>query len=252
MKYLVLTLPFLLVTVSQAASLPINHDARLQAGAIASLKADAYAADDKIGISPLFLYDNNRFYLEGAEGGYYPYKDSQNWVRIGLSYDDTHFEPKDAKSTQLKQLDERKPSINAHVSYMHITPVGGFEIKAAKDISNHSDGQIISLTHRSKFTFLDDNLTVYPKVGATWYDKKHNNYYYGVSDAEVAKSGLRSYQAKSGISPYISASAFYKINDRISAFGNQKFEWLSSTQKDSPLTDGSTKSSTSLGLLYQF
>lgn len=224
----------------------------LTVGALATFGASDYAVDDKVSAVPLFLYDNGRIYAEGAEFGAYPLKNDKHWVRVGVSYDGRQFDPNDAKIATLRHLDERKSSINAHASYMYITPIGGFELKATTDILDKSDGQTLALAHRSRFHFYGNKLTIYPKFGVTWHSDDYNNYYYGVSSAESVHTGVRQYHAKSGISPFVSVSAKYRLYDKVGIFANQRVEWLSSTQKDSPLTDDNTKATTSIGMTYDF
>ncbi len=57
-----------------AQTLAVEKDAPLTVGALASIHQSAYHVDDKITAVPLLLYDNNRFYLEGTDAGFYPYK----------------------------------------------------------------------------------------------------------------------------------------------------------------------------------
>lgn len=235
-----------------AQSLPTDPNAKLTAGVLASFGSSGFAVDDKLSAVPLVLYDNNRLYAEGSDFGLYPYKDDKHWVKVGLTYDGTNFDPQDAKSPALRTLDERKSSVNAHASYMYITPVGGFELKASTDVLDRSGGQKIALAHRSKFTLLDDKLTLYPKVGAVWQGSDYNNYYYGVSEAENQRTGAQKYIAKSSTAPFVSLSAKYQFSEHFGVFGNQNVQWLSSTQKDSPLTDDSVDVATNVGLTYTF
>ncbi len=244
-----------LIGISQAhaseyKSLPVNKDARLTIGASATYNADAYRTDNSLIVLPQAFYDNNRLYIEGAELGAYPYKDDKHHIRVGLSYDGRSFDPSDADSSELKLLDKRDASALAHVSYMRVTPVGGFRAKLTTDLLGKHDGQTLSLAHISRFSHGD--LTVYPSVGVTWQSKDYNQYYYGVSAAESARSGVAAYEAKSSWSPFISATAQYQATDHVSVFANQRLEWLSSTQKDSPMTDGSLSSTTRLGVNYRF
>ncbi|MDO5652411.1 MAG: MipA/OmpV family protein [Moraxella sp.] len=245
-----LALTPLLPISAMAGSLPIDNSARLSIGANVGYVASAYDTDNKVSILPQAFYDNNRLYLEGAEGGVYVYKDAQHQVRIGLTYDGRSFDPDDAKNDALKQLDERKTSVQAHASYMRITPIGGIKIKATTDISGRHDGSTLSLSHLSKFTH--GKATLYPAFGLTWHSEDYNQYYYGVSVNEAQRSGIAAYQAKDGISPFVSATLNYDLTDKITLFGNQRVEWLSSSQKDSPMTDGSINSTTRLGLTYNF
>lgn len=224
----------------------------LTVGALATFGTSDYAVDDKVSAVPLFLYDNGRFYAEGSEIGAYPFKNDKHWVRVGASYDGRNFNPDDAETPELRGLDKRKSSVNAHASYMYITPIGGFELKATTDVLDKSGGQTLAVAHRSRFQFYDDKLTIYPKFGATWHSDDYNDYYYGVSADENARTGVRQYTAKSGISPFVAVSAKYRLHDKVGIFANQRVEWLSSAQKDSPLTDDSTKATTSVGITYDF
>lgn len=239
-----------LASVSPDSQLPIDKDARLTLGVSATYNATAYKADNNISYFPVGSFDNNHLYIEGAEAGFYPYKDSNDQVRIGLSYDGREFRPDDADDAVMKNLDKRDWSVLAHASYMHITPYGGFKIKAATDVLSRHDGQTVSLSHLSKFN--KDKLTIYPEIGAVWQSKDYNQYYYGVPADESTRTGIVQYDAKSGVMPFVAATATYKINDHFSVFGNQRVEWLSSTQKDSPLTDGSVDSKTRFGVNYTF
>lgn len=237
--------------MAHSQSLPVDKNETLTIGALATFGQSEYAVDDKTGIAPLFLYDNNRLYLEGTEAGFYAYKDHQHWLRGGLSYDTRHFDPDNATGL-LKGLDERKTSVNAHASYMYISPIGGFEFKVATDVLGRSNAQTFTVAHRSKFDVLDNTLTIYPKIGATWHSKDYNNYYYGVSAKESALVDIAPYTAKSSYSPFVSVSAKYKITQHLGLFGSQHVEWLSATQKDSPLTDDKLKSIARLGITYTF
>lgn len=239
-----------LATVSPEGRLAVNEDARLSVGVNVTHHSKAHANDDDFTIMPQAFYDNNRWYIEGAEAGYYPYKDNKNHLRVGVSYDGRDFDPSDATQDSLKSLDKRDWSALAHASYMHITPYGGLKAKITTDALNRHNGQTITLSHLSKFT--KDKVTIYPEFGVTWQSKKYNQYYYGVSAEESARSGVESYQADSGFVPFVTATASYQLNDHLSVFGNQRVEWLSSTQKNSPMTDGALDSKTRLGVNYKF
>lgn len=253
MRYfaLISTLPFFGLAYQAAAnSLPINPEARLQVGANVGYTISAYDVENTTSILPQAFYDNNRLYLEGSEGGFYPYKSQKHHVRLGISYDGREFDPSDANTSALQQLDERQWSALFHASYMYITPVGGFKIKVAQDALNRHDGTAITVSHLSKFN--QGNVTIYPVIGATWYDDKYNSYYYGVSQSESDKSGLTTQTINADISPFVSVAVNYKLNERMALFVNQKAEWLSGSQKDSQLVDGKVQATTRLGVNYTF
>lgn len=255
MKYVLLT--FALFSLFSTSAYADNiqtksHLDGLTVGALASFSSNTYAVDDKIGVIPLVLYDNDFFYMEGSELGFYGHKDDKNWFRVGASYDARHFNPENAKIDALKALDERKPSANIVLSYMRITPIGGLEIKAGTDMMDRSGGQTVSFAHRSRFVLADDKLTIYPKFGAIWHSDDYNNYYYGVSIDESTRAGIQEYKPKDGISPFVGVSVKYQFSKQFGIFGNQNVQWLSSTQKDSPLTDDKIDVGTNLGVTYTF
>ena len=72
---------------------------------------------------------------------------------------------------------------------MRITPVGGFRAQYATDVLDRSGGNIARLSYLGKIT--KDKLTVYPSVGFEYHDADHNQYYYGVSDTESARTRPR-------------------------------------------------------------
>lgn len=241
-----------LIALFSATTVHASDNEPFTVGAVASFGSSDYATDDKVTFVPLFLYDNDVVYLEGSEAGVYALKNDKHWARLGVSHEGRHFEPSDAKQNALRGLDERKSSVNAQASYMYITPVGGFEAKITSDVLGKSDAQTLSLTHRSRFKFADDRLTIYPRIGVTWYSDDYNEYYYGVSAQESARTGVSEYRSKSGLSPFVAVSARYRLFDKVGLFAHHRTEWLSSDQKNSPLTDDSTKTVVGAGITYDF
>lgn len=239
-------------TSAIAAQLPTDPTAKLKVGLNAGLANYGYHSDNAVSVLPHAFYDNNDWYIEGSEAGYYPYKDNKNHLRVGVSYDGRSFDPESAKITDLTTLDERQSSVLAHASYMHITPIGGFRAKVAIDALARYEGVSASLAHLSKFNFLDDKLTVYPSVGVAWHSKQYNQYYFGISQDEQAKTKLNAYTPKSSVSPYASITGEYAINDSWSVFGNSKIEKLASTQQQSPLVDTKMTTTVRIGASYEF
>lgn len=226
-----------------------DSDAELKLGAGVSFKSSAYHADNGVSVVPLAFYDNNVWYAEGAEAGFYSYKDDTNHVRLGLSYDGRSFDPDDATGNH-KALDPRKSSVLAHASYLYITPVGGIRAKVGTDILKKHKGTTLSLAHISRFKV--GETTLYPSFGAVWQSQSYNNYYYGVTADESTRSGLATYTADAGVSPFVSLTANRDLTDKISLFGHGRMEWLSSSQKSSPLVKDDTEATITLGAMYRF
>lgn len=226
-----------------------DQNAELKLGIGVSITRPAYHTDsNNVAVVPLAFYDNNVWYAEGAEAGVYPYKDAKNHVRLGLSYDGQNFDPKDSQVAT--DLDTRKSSVLAHASHLHITKFGGIRTKVATDLMGRHGGISASVAYVSRFNLTDT--VIYPSFGVTWHSQKYNDYYYGVNGDESTRTGLGKYTADSGISPFVSLTADHSVSDTVALFGNMRIDWLSDSQKQSPLTSGDTKSSITVGAMYRF
>ncbi|WP_163597986.1 MipA/OmpV family protein, partial [Moraxella catarrhalis] len=72
------------------------------------------------------------------------------------------------------------------------------------------------------------------------------------ADSGWSPTNHTAYQADSGWSPFVTATVNYQVTPKVSAFVNQRIEWLSNAQKNSPMTDNKIDSKTRLGLNYHF
>lgn len=68
-----------------------------------------------------------------AGGGYYLWNDTADKLSIMAYYDPTHFKPGDSDSHALRQLDKRKSSLMAGLSYVHNTQYGFLRTALAGD-----------------------------------------------------------------------------------------------------------------------
>ena len=232
-------------------NLPTDRDAVLSVGVNVMAVKSAYDLEDstEIKVLPGVFYDNNRVYARGAQAGAYIINDGTNQLAAYAQLDGSEFDPDDATSA-LQGLDKRKASAAAGLSYLRRTPVGGFRLQVATDVLDKSGGNSARLTYLAKIT--KNKLTVYPSIGFEYHDADYNNYYYGVSDAEAAKTGVEAYKSNNSLNPYINISANYDFNDKWAGFANQSLSYLANEQYDSPMVDSRTDSSTTLGLLYKF
>ena len=232
-------------------NLPTIPDAELSIGVNVMAVNSAYDLEEstEIKVLPGVFYDNNRVYARGAQAGAYLINDGSNQLAAYAQLAGNSFEPDDATGA-LSELDERKASAAAGLSYTRLTPVGGFRVQYATDILDRSGGNIARLSYLGKIS--KNKLTVYPSVGFEYYDNEYNQYYYGVSDTESTRTGVEAYTANSSLNPYINISANYDFSKRWAGFANQSLSYLPNEQYDSPMVDSRTDSTTTLGLLYKF
>lgn len=231
-------------------NLPADQNAQLSVGVNVLYEDTAYDTDEnKVRVLPGVFYDNNKFYARGASAGAYVINDGTNQLSVYAQLQGSEFDPDDAEGV-LQGLDKRKASAAAGLTYLRRTPVGGFRAQIATDILGHSDGNTARLTYLARVT--KNKLTVYPSIGFEYHDDKYNEYYYGVSDKESAKTGVEAYTSNSSLNPYINISANYDFNERFAGFANQSLSYLPNEQYDSPMVDSRTEATTTLGLLYKF
>ena len=245
---------FSVASFSNAAlfnNLPTDQDAELSVGVNVMAVNSAYDLEDstEIKVLPGVFYDNNRIYARGAQAGVYLHNDGTNQLSAYAQLSGSEFDPDDARGA-LQGLDKRKSSAAAGLTYLRRTPIGGFRLQAATDILDHSGGNTARLTYLAKIT--KNKLTVYPSIGFEYHDEDYNDYYYGVSDEESAKTGVDAYKSNSSLNPYINISANYDFNESFAGFFNQSLSYLPNEQYDSPMVDSRTDATTTLGLLYKF
>lgn len=230
-------------------NIPVDQDAQLSVGVNVLYADTAYDTDAEVRVLPGVFYDNNRFYARGASAGAYLINDGTNQLSASVQLAGNSFDPDDAEGA-LSELDERKISASAGLSYQRRTSIGGIRLQAATDILDRSNGSTARLSYIGRVT--KDKLTVFPSIGFEYYDDKYNEYYYGVSDKESIETGVAAYTANSSLNPYVNISANYDFSDKWAGFFNQSLSYLPNEQYDSPLVDSRTESTTTLGLLYKF
>ena len=231
-------------------NIPTDPDAELSVGINVLYTNSAYDTDkNQVRVLPGVFYDNNRFYARGAQAGAYLINDGTNQLSAYAQLDGNSFDPDDA-SGALSGLDERKLSAAAGLSYQRLTPVGGFRAQYAADILDRSGGNTGRLSYIGKVS--KNKLTVYPSFGFEYHDADYNNYYYGVSNEESARTGVDAYESNSSLNPYINVSANYDFSDKWAGFANQSVSYLANEQYDSPMVDSRVDATSTIGLLYKF
>ena len=89
--------------------------------------------------------------------------------------------------------------------------------------------------------FQIQRLGITPMIGVTWSSSNFNDYYYGISAAESARSGLEEYEADSSVTPYARMVFDYSFNDHLSIWLEGSVRHLGSEVKDSPMVEDSVR-----------
>lgn len=218
-------------------------------GATVNFDYQAYVHDDRdplITVLPTFFYDNDRFYLEGDEAGFYLYKNQQNELRINAYYDGTQFDPIHA----YHGIHTRKWSVMAGASYMRITPYGGFKLQVGSDVLSRSKGTVITASYLAELKH--GAWTWYPELGVNWNNQAYNQYYFGVTNEESQYSGVKAYQPKSAFQPYFSLNNIYQVNDRWDIISGVEINYLTDEMYQSPFVHKHLDVEPFIGFLFHF
>lgn len=118
------------------------------------------------------------------------------------------------------------------------------------DAAGHSKGQKFSLGISQPWR-LGSQMMITPRLGMTWQDRKYNDYYFGVRDAEV-RPGRAAYQANAGVNVEASLTGLYKLDRHHAVMLGASVTSLSKAIRNSPLVDRSTENRVFMAYLYRF
>lgn len=199
---------------------------------------------------PVINYESDNFWFRGLGGGYYLWNDKADKLSITAYWSPLYFKPGDSDDRRLRELDKRKSTMMAGLSYIHNTEYGFLRTTLAGDTLDNSNGIVWDLAWLYRYT--NGALTLTPGIGVQWNSENQNEYYYGVSRKESSRSGLRSYDPESGWNPYLEISANYNFLGDWSVYGTARYTRLSDEVTDSPMVDKSWTGLISTGITYKF
>ena len=199
---------------------------------------------------PVINYEGDNFWFRGLGGGYYLWNDGTDQLSVMGYWSPMYFKPGDSDNSQLRKLDKRKSTVMAGVSWMHHTQYGSLRTMLSGDTLDNSNGIVWDTAWVYRYT--NGGLTLTPGIGVQWNSENQNQYYYGVSHHESAKSGLRSYDPNSSWNPYLELSANYRFAGSWSVYGTARYTRLSDEITDSPMIDKSWTGLLSTGVTYTF
>ena len=195
-------------------------------------------------------YKVNIFWFRGIGGGYYLRNDGTDQLSVIGYWAPMYFKPGDSDNSQLRMLDRRTSTVMAGVSWMHHTQYGSLRTMLSGDTLDNSNGIVWDTAWVYRYTH--GVLTLTPGIGVQWNSENQNQYYYGVSHRESAKSGLSSYDPNSSWNPYLELSANYRFAGSCNVYGTARYTRLSDEITGSPIIDKSWTGLLSTGVTYTF
>jgi outer membrane protein len=151
----------------------------------------------------------------------------------------------------MKQLDKRYTSLLASATWEYSSREWGrVRLKVAADILGKNEGFLADMSYSCPLSLGDVTLT--PAVGLLWTSEEYNDYYYGVSQGESCRSGLSTYEAGDGISPYASMRIDYALDTHWGLYAIASAMVLSNEVHDSPMIGERVKYGIGGGVSYTF
>ena len=154
-----------------------------------------------------------------------------------------------ADTAALAGLTERKTSIPLGIGTFQKTPYGAFFLNAFVD-ANKSHGALLDATYAAQFKL--GNWSFYPQLGFEYRNAKYNNYFYGVSAAESAASGIAAYSAGASTTPMIGLAADVPLGEPWVLSLQLRHKWLASAVTGSPLVSRKTQDTGFIAVSYRF
>lgn len=199
--------------------------------------------------NPTVMIEARHFYVDGLEAGIYAINNDTHQLALTVS-GGHQFDPDDSDDAQIKALKKRKTAIMAGLDYSFTGRYGQVGASVNKDLSGHSKGINADLAYGALVK--TGRVTVVPSLGLAYYDRKWNNYYYGVSAEEQQHTQLAPYQANKSVHPYVNLTVLYALAPKWQTYIDLQYEHIGKEVKHSPMVDQRYRAQLSTGLLYTF
>ena len=198
----------------------------------------------------MLRYEGKSFYVRGASVGYRLYNSDEDEFSIVASPLWQRFLHEDTHDPRLRLLPDRDISGSAGLAWRHHADWGTLRASAQKEFTGHGGGSLFDVGYSYPLT--QGRLRITPELGAVYATSALNDYYYGVSPAEAASSGLPSYRSEGGTSPYFGIAAGYQVSRSWLASAGLRYSVLPKAIKDSPMVNASHTQNYFFALSYTF
>ena len=188
----------------------------------------------------------------GLEGLQYRFVNNEKFViGAGVGYDFGRKE--DELPNNRRGLGDVKGGAEASI-FAEYYPVQALQLNLAAIKSyGDSDSLLITAGAASEFPLYGKNLSGNIGIGVIWANDDHMRSYYSVNAQQSTRSGLRRFNAESGIkSVNLSAGVTYLLSKRWALNLNGDVDILQGDAADSPIVEGNTQFSVFSAITYTF
>jgi MipA family protein len=202
---------------------------------------------------PLIVYRNERFFIEGKTAGVNLFKQDEFFFSAIVEADLNKYDPKDAKTTAFRQLDERKQGLllGAQVTYRP-NDNDTINFKVLGDAASNHKSVVPAVEWNHLFEISDYTMQYAAIVEARFTPSKYTNYYYGVSQAESLRTGIASYKASGKPELSFTLGVGYQATNTIKLYGSVGVRTIGTSLDDSPIVERTTVPNGFVGVAYKF
>ncbi|HEM6867489.1 TPA: MipA/OmpV family protein, partial [Providencia rettgeri] len=178
------------------------------------------------------------------------WNDQQDQLSLDAYYYPQFFKPKENDNDAMRELNRRRDTVMAGLTYRHKADWGTLRFNGSGDILGISNGLRAEAAYL--YGFEGDKWSLTPGVGIKWDSKNQTRYEYGVSSKESRNSGLKRYKPSDSWSPYLELSGNYRFDENWTAFAMGRVDFMSSEVKDSPMVNKDVSAILWTGVTYTF
>ncbi|MFC6360631.1 MULTISPECIES: MipA/OmpV family protein [Tatumella] len=199
---------------------------------------------------PLVDYQGEHFFISGWQAGYNLWKDDQDQFSLIITTSGEEFKPGKNDYSDMKRLDKRHMTLMGGGMWQHTADWGVLKTSLTGDVLDESNGLIWNTNWH--YPLMIGGFSVNPGAGVSWNSAHQTDYYYGVSSAESARSGISRYHTGDSWNPYAEVSAIYPLTERWQLGFGGRYQWFDSAIKDSPMVAKSGQLMVWSGVSYTF
>ena len=199
---------------------------------------------------PVVQFESDYAFFDIQTAGFYLYKSENSVLALIGDYEPLSYDPDDADSFGMKQIEKRKPTVFAGLSYVQWGRFGIVTVQATGDILGRSGG----LRGKASYSlyFSPAGIDILPEIGVLWHSDKFNSYYYGVSGSEAAASGYAAYDPGNSFTPYLGLSVQYTFLEHLKVLVSSSYKLLPDDVKSSPIIEKKRTFYVLAGISYIF
>ncbi|MEB1528112.1 MipA/OmpV family protein [Xanthomonas sp. WHRI 7945] len=223
-------------------------DDRWSIGVGANARQSTYAGEGtRIRPFPLVTFEGERIFWNGLSAGVHVLETDRIGIDLMIAGRFDGFDIADLGQRELVAnglnpalLEDRDDALDAGIAIRWFGRAGQLKLRALADVTDTSGGQEVTLDYGYALQW--GKTTVVPGASVTWMSKDIVQYYYGITDKEVAR-GVAAYAPGAAVVPQVNLGFQRSLGEKWKVIGAVNYQFLPSEITDSPLSEPDTDGS---------